>query len=146
MLDPFNPSRGFRQGKPLSTYLFLFVADGLSCLIRKEIEDDALHELHICRQGPGMSHFLFTDVSLLFFEGSVEYKLVVKSVWTDMSEVQDNGLNCQLPNSLCAQLLKAKYYPASNLLATVVTQNVSQIWQTVMHCLKLLKRESSGAD
>jgi hypothetical protein len=49
MLDPFAQSHGIRQVDPLSLYLFLFVVDGLSCLIRKEIENTALHELHICR-------------------------------------------------------------------------------------------------
>jgi hypothetical protein len=80
MLDPFSPSRGIRQGDPLSPYLFLFVADGLSCLIRKEIENNSLHEFHICRRAPGISHLLFADDSLLFFEGSIEQGLVVKSI------------------------------------------------------------------
>jgi hypothetical protein len=59
MLDSFTPSRGIRQGDPLSPHLFLFVADGLSCLIRKEIECNALREFHICRRAPGISHLLF---------------------------------------------------------------------------------------
>jgi hypothetical protein len=80
MLDSFTPSRGIRQGDPLSPYLFLFVADGLSCLIRKEIESNVLREFHICRRAPGISHLLFADDSLLFFEASVEQATVIKSV------------------------------------------------------------------
>jgi hypothetical protein len=38
----------------------------LSCLIRKEIENTALHELHICRWALGISHPLFVDENLLF--------------------------------------------------------------------------------
>jgi hypothetical protein len=80
MLDSFTPSRGLPQGDPLSPYLFLFVADGLSCLIRKEIEDGALHELNICRRAPGVSHLLFVDDSLLFFEGSMQQAQVIKGI------------------------------------------------------------------
>jgi hypothetical protein len=46
LLDSFTPSRGIRQGDPLSLYIFLFVADGLSCMIRKEVESSSLRELH----------------------------------------------------------------------------------------------------
>jgi hypothetical protein len=80
LLDSFTPSRGIRQGDPLSPYIFLFVADGLSCLIRKEVESSSLRELHICRRAPGISHLLFADDSLLLFEGSVEQASIVKSI------------------------------------------------------------------
>nr|XP_051205578.1 uncharacterized protein LOC127319648 [Lolium perenne] len=80
VLDTFTPTRGLRQGDPLSPYLFLLVADGLSRLIQKEVEDGNLKELMICRRAPGMSHLLFADDSLLFFQGSVQQASVVKSI------------------------------------------------------------------
>jgi hypothetical protein len=56
------------------------VADGLSCLIRKQIDAGALHELKICRRAPGISHLFFADDSLLFFEASVQQATVIKSI------------------------------------------------------------------
>jgi hypothetical protein len=46
----------------------------------------------------------------------------------------------QYPESLCARILKAKYYPNGNLLDTAFIQNTSASWQGIMHCLELLKQ------
>jgi hypothetical protein len=79
-LESFKPSRGLRQGDPLSPYLFLFVADGLSKLLQHEVRQGGLHELHICRRAPGISHLLFADDTLLFFEASEDQAVLINKV------------------------------------------------------------------
>jgi len=74
----FTPTRGLRQGDPLSPFLFLFVADGLSTLLQKKVQDRSLQELKVCRGAPGISHLLFADDTLLFFKANVEQAYVVK--------------------------------------------------------------------
>jgi ribonuclease HI len=44
------------------------------------------------------------------------------------------------PDSLCAKLLKAKYYPNGELMDTAFIQNPSPGWQGIMHGLELLKK------
>jgi hypothetical protein len=44
------------------------------------------------------------------------------------------------PDSLCARLLRAKYFPNGNLLDTAFIQNTSPSWQGIIHGLELLKR------
>jgi hypothetical protein len=44
----------------------------------------------------------------------------------------------QFPYSLCAQLLKAQYYPTGDLIDTVFCSNPSATWQSVLHGLELL--------
>ena len=80
ILDSFAPSRGLRQSDPVSPYLFLFVADGLSALINQSIEDGRLSPIKITRRAPGISHLLFADDTLLFFKANVEEATLVGSI------------------------------------------------------------------
>ena len=66
------PSRGLRQGDPLSPYLFLFCAKRLTTLLRKAETDGIIRGAATSRGGPCISHLLFTDDSLLFCRASVE--------------------------------------------------------------------------
>lgn len=48
------------------------------------------------------------------------------------------------PDSLCARLLKARYYPNGNLVDTVCTDNASVLWRGIEHGLELLKKVLFG--
>lgn len=60
------PSRGIRQGDPLSPYLFIICAEGLSALIQKYDSQKWLHGIKICRKAPTISHMLFADDSYFY--------------------------------------------------------------------------------
>ena len=66
------PSRGLRQGDPLSPYLFLFCAEGLTMLLRKAKTEGIIRGLVASRDGPCILHLLFANDSLLFCHASVE--------------------------------------------------------------------------
>jgi hypothetical protein len=76
-LDVFTPLCGIRQGDPLSLYLFLFVADVLSRLLQQQVRQQKLHELHICRRAPDISHLLFVDDTLLFMKATKDQATVI---------------------------------------------------------------------
>lgn len=46
----------------------------------------------------------------------------------------------QNPDSLCARVLKSKYYPNGNLLDTVFASDVSPVWRAIESGLQLLKK------
>lgn len=68
----FKPTRGIRQGDPLSPYLFLFVSEALSSLINKACDAQLLQGLSFCRNGPILSHLLFADDTLLFLKANAQ--------------------------------------------------------------------------
>lgn len=78
--DSFAPSRGLRQGDPVSPFLFLFVADGLVALLKKEVGDTHISPLRVCPRAPGVSHLLFADDTLLFFRATEREAPRIKAV------------------------------------------------------------------
>ena len=61
-----HPSRGLRQGDPLSLYLFLLCAEGLHSLIKKAESSGDMQGVSLCRGRPKITHLFFADDSLLF--------------------------------------------------------------------------------
>jgi hypothetical protein len=62
---PFSPSRGIRQGDPLSPFLFILMVEGLSRAIKEAITDHSLSGLTPHGISPPISHSQFMDDILL---------------------------------------------------------------------------------
>jgi hypothetical protein len=45
LTDKFKPSRGLGQGDPLSPYMFLFVAEGLTKILQRVVYNKELQDL-----------------------------------------------------------------------------------------------------
>ncbi|CAN6555765.1 unnamed protein product [Malus baccata var. baccata] len=64
----FAPSRGLRQGDPLSPYLFLLVSEVLSLLIQQACDRKRIKGVQMNPLGPSISHILFADDTLIFIK------------------------------------------------------------------------------
>lgn len=68
--ENFSPTRGLRQGDPLSLFLFLIYGEGLSSFMRLTIQGNILRGVKASRGGPQVSHLLFTNDCILFGEAT----------------------------------------------------------------------------
>ena len=59
------PQRGLRQGDPLSPYLFIICAEGLSAMLQKAEHEGKIEGIKICRGAPKVNHLFFADDSLI---------------------------------------------------------------------------------
>jgi hypothetical protein len=80
LTEEFFPTRGIRQGDPLSPYLFLLCAEGLSsCLLHAE-EIGGIEGIKVCRNAPSVSHLLFADDSLILLKADLNNAISLKQV------------------------------------------------------------------
>ena len=66
----FRPSRGLRQGCPLSPFLFLLISEALKKLLHREKEVKLIKGFKIANQIE-LTHVLFVDDVLMFGMGTI---------------------------------------------------------------------------
>ena len=65
-LEPIYPSRGIRQGDPLSPYIFILCMEYLGQLIEGKCNAHLWQPVKASRSGPAFSHLFFADDLVLF--------------------------------------------------------------------------------
>ncbi|XP_031111882.1 uncharacterized protein LOC116015853 [Ipomoea triloba] len=88
-----NPTRGIRQGDPLSPYLFIICADGLSVLLQKAEARGDIHGVKVARGAPSVSHLFFADDSLLFFKACHHEAQTIKQCLAEYSSASGQLVN-----------------------------------------------------
>ena len=94
-LGEFQPSRGLRQGDPLSPYIFILCMEFLSSLINKKCDDGVWGRVKASRNGPGFSHIFFADDLLFFAKATQENCEAISKVLEEFCLVMGLKINCE---------------------------------------------------
>ena len=89
------PTKGIRQGDPLSPYLFLICAEGFTSLLAKVKFKGRLHEVAVCRSAPSITNLLFADDSLIFCHANKNEVQVVSDTLQLYAETSGQCINLE---------------------------------------------------
>ncbi|XP_026410329.1 uncharacterized protein LOC113305522 [Papaver somniferum] len=67
--QPFTPTKGLRQGDPISPYLFILCMEGFSRMLCKAESTKKIQGIKPRKYNPSINHLLFVDDCLLFCKG-----------------------------------------------------------------------------
>lgn len=84
-----KPSRGLRQGDPLSPFLFLICMEGLS----HKLKSSSLQGIAISHWGLFISHLLFANDFIIFTRGSLREAEMLKRILQCYSKASHQTIN-----------------------------------------------------
>ena len=87
------PSRGLRQGDPLSPGLFLLCAEGLSAIIHEATRNHLLTGISISRNCPNITHLFFANDSILFCKAKTEECQELKQIFRRYEDASGQKIN-----------------------------------------------------
>eukprot|EP00253_Pinus_taeda_P007997 PITA_07997 len=90
--ETFRPSRGIRQGDPLSPFLFVIIAEGLGRTIKSASLTHRLKGLSF-NNSPSFSHQKFMDDNMLYGHPSVQEAQLLKDLLSTFSEATGALIN-----------------------------------------------------
>ena len=87
------PTRGLRQGDPISPYLFLLYVEGLTAMLQRDERKGLISGISVCRGAPRISSLLFANDCIIFCEASSREGNRVLKVLDDYERESGQKLN-----------------------------------------------------
>ena len=89
------PSRGIRQGDPLSPYLFLLCVEGFNSLLFRAEMEGRIKGVSICRRAPSVTNLMFADDSILFCQATLGEVEVINEVLRTYANASGQCINME---------------------------------------------------
>ncbi|KAK6139424.1 hypothetical protein DH2020_026831 [Rehmannia glutinosa] len=146
----FKPTRGIRQGDPLSPYLFILLSEVLSSLINQAQVNFLFQGLKLCRLGPALTHIFFADDSIIFCEASLFQALSLKTILDRYCKASGQVINMDkssvffskntpgsLKNTICTMLdgISLQHHARYLGLPMVLGKSEKEIFHYVVECV-----------
>lgn len=87
------PSRGLRQGDPLSPYLFILCTEVLSGLCQQALRNGTLPGVKVARNCPPINHLLFADDTMFFSKSSSSSCAALTSILSRYESASGQSIN-----------------------------------------------------
>jgi len=85
-MDPITPSRGIKQGDPLSPYIFIVCMDWLGQLMEGKCAEKLWNSVKSSKSGPSFSHLFFADDLVLFAKANQVNCSIIRDVLDEFCE------------------------------------------------------------
>nr|XP_027090307.1 uncharacterized protein LOC113711341 [Coffea arabica] len=103
-----KPSRGLRQGDPLSPYLFLVCAEGFSALLRRANRQGSMSGMKIANEAPCLSHLFFAEDSLIFCRAKVGEAVQLMKVLEEYGRASGQLINKEKSSIFISKNVKGR--------------------------------------
>ncbi|CAL1404855.1 unnamed protein product [Linum trigynum] len=91
--ESFSPSRGIRQGDPLSPFLFILMSNALTFLVDKAVMEERIKGIKLNARCPTLTHCLFADDTVIFGKANTQEAGKILEVINDYGAVTGQEVN-----------------------------------------------------
>lgn len=116
--ESFIPTRGLRQGDPMSPYLFVLCMEKLALLIEEKVAANQWLPIKVSKDGPAISHLFFAHDCLLFTKAKASQARLVQQVLDSFCLASGMKINIQ----------KSRFLPSKNIPRSKVAK-----FESILH-------------
>lgn len=135
------PTRGLRQGDPLSPYLFVLIMEKFAHLIQTEVEEDNWKPFRLRKNGTCISHLFFADDLFLFAEADMDQAAIIKAYLDDFCAASEEKVNNSKSRIFFSKNINhTRVHEISNFMGFTPCADLGKYFGVPLHHKRVTKR------